>query len=65
MGFFKCINRFQSIRNSLSIVLMKAIGTSFLELIADLVLPGSLSTIIIQQVIFASRTCADVRNLLN
>jgi len=53
------------IRNSLSIVLMKAIGTSFLELIADLVLPGSLSTIIIQQVIFASRTCADVRNFLN
>jgi hypothetical protein len=44
---------------------MKAIGTSFLELIADLVLPGSLSTIIIQQVIFASRTCADVRNFLN
>jgi hypothetical protein len=49
----------------LSIVLMKAICTSFLALIADLVLPGSLSTITIQQVIFASRICADVRNFLN
>ena len=43
---------------------MKAIGTSFLAIIADLVLPGSLSVITIQQ-FFASRTCADVRNFLN
>ena len=52
------------IRNYFSIVLMKAIGTSFLAIIADLVLPGSLSTITIQQFI-AALTCAGVSNSLN